>query len=109
MPLEHWTLGLGRLANALNPFGSDRGGMIVSVMGRREDGSRAHVEWHLTAESNHGPEVPCMAAIPLAQKIGNNEIATRGAFPCMGFLTLADFEEEFKRWNIATVVRERPV
>lgn len=108
VPLERWVLGLGRMANALNVFGSDRGGMLVSVIGTREDGSRARVEWHLTAGSNHGPEIPCMAAILLAQKLAQGEIATRGAYPCMGFLTLADFEGEFKRWSIATVVREGP-
>ena len=47
-----------------------------------------------------------MAAILLAQKLVRGEIATRGAFPCMGFLTLADFESEFKRWQIMTVVRD---
>ncbi|MDB5810747.1 MAG: saccharopine dehydrogenase [Betaproteobacteria bacterium] len=108
LPLERWVLALGRVVNALNVFGSDRGGMSVSVAGTRHDGSRARIEWHLTAESNHGPEIPCMAAIMLAQKLAQGEIATRGAFPCMGFLALPDFEAEFKRWNIATVVREGP-
>ncbi len=50
-----------------------------------------------------------MAAILLAQKFARGEIATRGAFPCMGFLALADFEAEFKRWLINTVVRESTV
>jgi hypothetical protein len=50
-----------------------------------------------------------MAAIQLAQKLARGEIATRGAFPCMGFLTLQDFEAEFKRWKIATVIRESAV
>ena len=80
--------------------------MLVSLIGAREDGSGARIEWHLTADDNHGPEIPCMAAILLVQKLLRGEIATRGAFPCMGFLTLADFEAEFKRWQIRTVVRE---
>jgi hypothetical protein len=80
--------------------------MLVNVLGTRDDGSRARVVWQLTADANHGPEIPCMAAILLAQKLVRDEIATRGAFPCMGFLALADFETEFKRWKIATVIRE---
>src|SRR6185369_11751983 len=95
VPLERWMPALSRLANALNWLGSERGGMLVSVIGTRDDGSRARIEWHLIADSNHGPEIPCMAAILLAQKLARGEIATRGAFPCMGFLTLADFEAEF--------------
>jgi hypothetical protein len=71
-----------------------------------DDGSRARIEWHLTADANHGPEIPCMAAILLSQKLIRGEIETRGAFPCMGFLTLAGFEFEFRRWQITTVVRE---
>ncbi len=106
LPLERRVLALGRVATALNWFGSERGGMLVSVIGTRDDGSRARIDWHLTAEANHGPEIPCMAAILLAGKLIRGEIATRGAFPCMGFLTLADFESEFKRWRIATVVKE---
>jgi hypothetical protein len=106
LPLERWVRGLCRVAVALNRFGSERGGMLVSVIGTREDGSRARIEWHLTAGANHGPEIPCMAAIVLAEKLVRGEIATRGAFPCMGFLALPEFEAEFKRWQITTVVRE---
>jgi saccharopine dehydrogenase-like NADP-dependent oxidoreductase len=106
LPLENWGTPLERFARALNWLGSERGGMLVSVTGTREDGSSARVAWHLTAEANHGPEIPCMAAILLARKLARGEIATHGAFPCMGFLTLADFEAEFKRWRIMTVVRE---
>jgi hypothetical protein len=29
-----------------------------------------------------------------------------GAYPCMGFLTLSDFEPEFSRWGMTTVVEE---
>ncbi len=103
LPLERLSVPLAR---ALTWLGGERGGMLVSVLGTREDGSRARLEWHLTADANHGPEVPCMAAIMLALKLAGGEIATRGAFPCMGFLTLADFEAEFKRWRIMTVVKE---
>ena len=109
LPLERWVLGLNRIATALNRFGSERGGMLVSVIGTRDDGSRARIEWHLTADANHGPEIACMAAILLAEKLMRGEISTRGAFPCMGFLSLPDFETEFKRWQISTVVREGTV
>jgi hypothetical protein len=34
-------------------------------------------------------------------------VAQRGAFPCMGFLSLKEFETEFARWRITTVVREQ--
>ena len=106
LPLERWGPALNRIATGLKVFGSEKGGMLVSLTGTREGGGRALIEWHLTADANHGPEIPCMAAILLVEKLVRGEITTRGAFPCMGFLTLAEFELEFKRWQITTVVRD---
>jgi hypothetical protein len=106
LPIERWAGPLDRVASWLNVFGSERGGMLVSVTGTDPGGSRKRVEWHLFADHNHGPEVPCMAAILLARKIARNELPERGAYPCMGFLELEDFEPEFARWGITTVVKE---
>lgn len=97
---------LNRAASLLDWFGSDRGGMLVVLTGTGPDGTRSRVEWHLTAAANHGPEIPCMAAILLASKLAGGEIAERGAFPCMGFLRLAEFEPQFTRWHISTTVEE---
>jgi hypothetical protein len=80
--------------------------MLVSVSGTRLDRHRARVEWHMTAGDNHGPEIPCMAAILMARKLAAGEIAMTGAHPCMGFLSLADFEPEFARWGMETVIEE---
>ena len=106
LPIERWAKPLGRIASWMNVFGGDLGGMLVSVAGRRPDGSRARIEWHLTADAQDGPEIPCMAAILLARKLAQGGVAERGAFPCMGFLALPEFETEFSRWRITTVVRE---
>ena len=106
LPIERWAKPLGRIASWMNAFGGDLGGMLVSLTGRRPDGSRARIEWHLTADAQDGPEIPCMAAILLARKLAQGGIAQQGAFPCMGFLALPEFETEFARWRITTVVRE---
>jgi hypothetical protein len=83
--------------------------MLVAIACERFDGGRALLEWHLTAEASHGPEIPCMAAILLARKLSRGEIALRGAFPCMGLITLDEFESEFRRWRISTLIRESPI
>jgi hypothetical protein len=106
LPLERWAGPLNRLASCLDGFGSDTGGMLVSLAGTRADGGRARVEWHLTAPGGHGPEIPCMAAILLARKLARGELSARGAFACIGILGLADFEPEFAKWGITTVVEE---
>lgn len=107
LPIERWAGPLNRLASLLDVFGSERGGMVVSISGVRTDGSSARVEWHLTADANHGPEIPCMAATLLTRKLARGDISTRGAFPCMGLLALSDFQPEFVRWGMTTVVEER--
>jgi NAD(P)-dependent dehydrogenase (short-subunit alcohol dehydrogenase family) len=107
VPLERWAKPLGWVASCMNSFGGQLSGMLVSVLGSRHDGSRARAEWHLTADALHGPEIPCMPAILLARKLANGGIAQRGAFACTGFLDLREFEREFARWRITTVVREQ--
>jgi hypothetical protein len=106
LPIERWAGALNRLASLFDVFGSERGGMLVSLKGTGTGGTRRRLEWHLTADANHGPEVPCMAAILLARKLSRAEISVGGAYPCMGFLTLSDFEPEFSRWGMTTVVEE---
>jgi hypothetical protein len=107
LPIERWAAALDKVASWLDGFGSERGGMLVSVTGTDSSGRRKRVEWHLVADHNHGPEIPCMPAILLARKLARNEIAERGAYPCMGFLALEDFGPEFARWGIRTSIEER--
>jgi hypothetical protein len=107
LPLERWAGPLDWIASRMNVFGGGLAGMLVSVLGQRADGSRARAEWHLTADAQHGPEIPCMPAILLARKLASGGITQRGAFPCTGFLSLPEFEREFARWRITTVVREQ--
>ncbi|BAU49108.1 saccharopine dehydrogenase [Sulfurifustis variabilis] len=108
LPLEARAASLERFARLLDRFGGERGGMLVGVRGvRAGDGGCVRVEWHLTAGSNHGPEIPAMAAILLSRKLARGELQARGATPCMGLLTLDDFAAEFSRWDIAATIEER--
>lgn len=107
MPLERWAGQLNRLASRFDALGSDRGGMLIALAGTSAHGGRLHIEWHLTADAGHGPEIPCMAAILLVRKLARREIAAVGAYPCMGFLELADFEPELAKWRISTLIEER--
>ena len=108
LPLERWATPLDRIARLLDCFGSEKAGMLVSVLGTKADGSRARAEWHLTVDAGTGPEIPCLAAILLARRLTKRAIGAAGAFACMGFLRLADFEPEFRRLGIVTSIEERP-
>ena len=98
---------MNRVAGWMDGLGGEHGGMKIEISGTRADGSKARLEWQVTAPAEHGPEIPCMAATLLARKLARGEIRERGAFACMGFLALAEFEGEFTRWNITTRTTER--
>jgi hypothetical protein len=102
LPIERWAAPLDRVASLLDRFGGERGGMTVTLSGAKADGRRARLSWHLVADENHGPEIPCMPAILLARKLAKNDLPARGAMPCMGLLTLDEFAPEFARWGITT-------
>ncbi len=108
LPIERMASKIDRVASLLNCFGGERGGMLVSLAGIGTNALKTRIDWHITADRNHGPEIPCMAAILLARKMAKGELAARGAFPCMDFLSLADFESEFARWYMRTGIRETP-
>jgi hypothetical protein len=107
LPVEHWARVMSRCADWFNRFAGDHGGMRVSVAGRRSDGTHVTRTWQLTAPALHGPEIPCLAAILLARCLARGQLNVTGAFACMGFLRLADFEAEFERWGITTRIEER--
>lgn len=106
LPTARWSTFLDRAGTRLNWLGSDTGGMVVRVDGT--DGTRRGIRrtWELVARNNHGPEIPCMAAVILANKLHQGDAFTPGAQVCMGILGLSDFESEFARWNISTQVSE---
>ncbi|HLX28413.1 MAG TPA: NAD-dependent epimerase/dehydratase family protein [Casimicrobiaceae bacterium] len=106
LPLERLAPWLDRIAVALDRFGSDCGGMSVSVAGCRDSGERRRATWYLVARDNHGPEIPCMAAILLTCRLASGETIGAGARACVGMLTLSEFEREFARWNMSTSVDE---
>jgi short-subunit dehydrogenase involved in D-alanine esterification of teichoic acids len=51
----------------------------------------------------NGPHIPAAPAVLLGQKLLAEGIPTAGAFPCVGFLTMADFSEYFAPLGISVV------
>ena len=50
-----------------------------------------------------------MAAILLAQRMGQGKSFAAGAFACAGMLALSEFGPEFKRWQMVTDVIEEEI
>jgi saccharopine dehydrogenase-like NADP-dependent oxidoreductase len=75
----------------LEPCVSDKGAMFVAMDGIGVDGQALSLEWQLVAAQNHGPHIPCGAAIALAGKLARGDALPSGAMPCMGILTVEDY------------------
>jgi saccharopine dehydrogenase-like NADP-dependent oxidoreductase len=100
--------GLGDLAAPLlgakrwlRVFGSDRGGMFVTMRGRDAGGAEKVLSWHLIARLGHGPYVPTIASVILAKQLAAGRGPPPGARPCFGLFTLDDFEMEVADLQIA--------
>lgn len=72
-------------------LGTDRGGMFVTLEGRAGDGSHRRLTWNLIAANGHGPYIPAMAAIIIAQRLARGEESRRGAMACFELVTLEEF------------------
>ncbi|MGJ7573647.1 saccharopine dehydrogenase family protein [Variovorax sp. RB2P76] len=99
-PLLH---SAGRVFDAL---GTALGGMVVRVDGTDTQGRPARRAWHIAADHNHGPEIPCMAAILLARRLARGDALPTGAHACAGLLALDEFAPEFARWGMVTDIVE---
>jgi saccharopine dehydrogenase-like NADP-dependent oxidoreductase len=104
-PVQRWAVALGDLADWFDSAAGDKGGMWVSVVGRRSQ-DRIRRTWQLTASAVDGPEIPCMPVTLLARRFARGETPASGAFECMGFLRLSDFGPEFTQWSMTTRTAE---
>ncbi len=120
LPLLHWGLWLATLpvrggwlaslqpfarpfravAALLKPFGTDRGGMTVTVSGIDAAGRPVRGLWSLVAEGGDGPCVPTLPALAALRALAAGRLPA-GARACAGVLTLSAIEAEFAGRRIA--------
>jgi len=86
-----WAPTLRRLNQLLEPFGSDNSAMHVELRGLDQQGAPLTRRWCLVASNNHGPQIPCGAAIALARKLASGQLRLEGAMPCVGLLKLDEY------------------
>lgn len=106
---KRWAKLLNDTAHWFDRWGSALGGMVVRVRGVDEHGRDTERAWHIAADDDHGPEIPCMAAILLARKLARGEAVgnkATGAQACVSLLTLDEFAPEFQRWQMVTDIVE---
>lgn len=97
--LFHWAVSTLR-------WGEHRGGMFVEIEGALPDGSKTLRSWHLLAEGDDGPYIPCMALQALILKAAEGNYPPPGARAASGDLELEDYDQLFKVRTIVTGIRE---
>ena len=102
--LGDFAVSLNRISRWIEPIVSDQGGMFVTLEGQGWDQSPLTITWNLLAQKNHGPHIPCGAAIALARKIASDGQLPTGAMPCMGLLTVDEFLEPLRDLSIREIV-----
>ena len=88
------------VSDRLIKLGSTTGGMQMRIAGEGDDKLPKTLMWNLVAQQNHGPEIPCVPALILARKLAAGTISARGAYPCLGMITLPEFDEEISDLDI---------
>jgi hypothetical protein len=98
------------IADRLEPFGSDRGGMLVCAAGRDRDGRAVERSWTIIAEAGDGPEIPPTPAFLLVKRLlsGKSGIVP-GATPAIGVLGLAEIEAALAPFAIRCEQQEKMV
>lgn len=89
-----WAAPMLKARQPLMAFGTDIGGMRIELTGAGRDFRPKRLVWNLYAENGIGPCIPTLSAIILAGKLLRGELAERGALPCLGLFSLADFDAE---------------
>jgi hypothetical protein len=102
LPAAGWFL---KIANLVQSFGTERGGMLVEVTGIDADGQSVMSQWSLLAEAGDGPNVPILPALALIRRLLEDKEDRRGAIPCAGLLTLDSIEHEFSGFQITTALK----
>lgn len=82
-------------------LGSSNSGFHMELSGKSQDKSDKKISFELTAGSGDGPYIPCMPAIILAKKLAAGAVNERGAYPCIGFISLEEYLSSFEGLDIS--------
>ncbi len=94
---------LGRLADHLARFGSDRGGMVVEAVGRDAQGETVRARWGLWAQAGAGPNTPAAPAAAILRALLEDRLqGPPRAAACVGLLPLEDLLAPLKPFPIRT-------
>jgi len=89
-----------KISNWFDRLGSADGGMHMILSGTNHQGKSHCIKWFIIARGGHGPHIPTIPAIILAKKLADGAFTFHGAMPCIGLVTLKEYSEELKYYQI---------
>ncbi|WP_114088516.1 SDR family oxidoreductase [Thalassospira profundimaris] len=95
-----------KMADMLLPFGTDRGGMQVAVVGTK-GGETVRRCWRLIAEAGDGPYIPTIAARVVIRKLALGQVGA-GARPCLAETSRVEAEQAMTDLSVSFQVDENP-
>lgn len=93
-----------RISHWLDRYGSANGGMVMQIEGRDHDGNMHRRRWFILAFNGHGPYIPTVPTVILAHKLAIGETELIGAKACVGLVTLDEYLDELKGYDIETLL-----
>jgi hypothetical protein len=98
--LAYFTKPIIWLSEQFLKFGSQNGGMLMILSGQDHHNRPLTIRWDLVALDNHGPMIPIIPALVLAQKMALGKLTQRGAVNSMNLMTLEEFNTAVQGFNI---------
>ena len=89
-------------------WGEHRGGMYVAITGEDANDAAAARSWHLLAEGDSGPRIPCLAVEAVLRNHLAGHPPAPGARAATDELELDDYAPAFARMGIVTGERAEP-
>jgi hypothetical protein len=93
-----------KLSFLFDALGSDKSGFHMFLSGAGHNGERKTLRIFMVARQVHGPNIPCIPAILLAQRIAAGETISAGARPCLDLVNLDDIMNAIGHLDIDTLV-----
>lgn len=81
-------------------LGTANGGMHMIISGKDKNQKSQTIRWFIVAKNGDGPQIPTIPAIILTKKILANQITERGAMPCVAMVTLDEYIDELKGFEV---------
>jgi NAD(P)-dependent dehydrogenase (short-subunit alcohol dehydrogenase family) len=98
--LERYAGPLLRISRWFDALGTGNSGFHMTLSGTDKADAPLGKTLYIIARSGHGPYIPSMPAILCAKMLARGDLGRRGAFPCMGFISLSQYIEALTGLNI---------